>query len=208
MTPMELLEQWDSYSIHSSYYIERHVNAALQRCFGLAPFKIDISKWYNSCPKPRRRIHFWPQSRAKQNTLMISHFFGSDACALCGQKCTSTGRNKTTICNVCRSEKPRAVAIAMGKLAVAQREAARIARICTKCNMNFEDWTTFASCTTEPATKSGAVGTGHRTKRATILIRPLANCVCIDCPLTFQRHHTTESLFEAQDIVETLHRSI
>jgi hypothetical protein len=150
---MELLEQWDSYSVHSGYYIERHVNPALQRCFGLAPFKIDVSFWYKACAKPRRRIHFWPQSRANQNTLMISHFFGSDACSLCGQKCTLTGRNKTSICNFCKSDPHRAVTVAMDKLASVQREALRLARICSQCNMDFEDAATFAP-TTEAAAKT------------------------------------------------------
>jgi hypothetical protein len=203
---MELLEQWDSYSIHSGYYIERHLNPALQRCLGLAPFKIDVTIWYKSCSKPRRRIHFWPQSRTKQNTLMISHFFGSDACSLCGQKCTLTGRNKTSICNFCKSNQPRMVTAAMSKLAAVQREALRIARVCSRCNLDFEDSETFAS-TTETTTKS-KLGNGPRTTRpVTVLKRPLANCICTDCPVTFQRHHVAELLFEARDVVETVQRS-
>lgn len=73
VTPMELLEQWDALSVHVSYYVVKHVNAALQRCFGLAPHNIDINRWYAECPKPRRRIHFWPISGTKMgNSSMIS----------------------------------------------------------------------------------------------------------------------------------------
>lgn len=70
LTPMELLEQWDAYSIHTSYYIEKHVNAALQRCFGLAPHRISIEAWYAHCPKPRRRIHFWPVTKLGRNVMV------------------------------------------------------------------------------------------------------------------------------------------
>lgn len=73
VTPLELLEAWDSLTIHSTYYIEKHVNAALKRCFGLAPHNIDIDGWYRSCPKPRRRIHFWVSSVAYTgNNAMIN----------------------------------------------------------------------------------------------------------------------------------------
>lgn len=207
MTPMELLEQWDSYSVHSAYYIERHVNPALQRCLGLAPFKIDVTTWYKSCAKPRRRIHYWPHSRAKQNTLMISHFFGSDACSLCGQKCTLTGRTKISICSLCKSDPHRAVTVAMNKLATVQREAIRIAQTCSQCNMDFEDSATFAT-TTEATAKTTKGGNAPRATKPTIVLkRPLANCICIDCPLTFQRHHVAELLFMARDVVEAVQRN-
>jgi len=47
LTPLELLEQWDAYAIHATYYAVKHVNVALQRCLGLPPFNIDISNWYS-----------------------------------------------------------------------------------------------------------------------------------------------------------------
>ena len=42
LTPIELLEQWDSYTLHAAYYTTKHVNAALQRCLGLSPYHVDI----------------------------------------------------------------------------------------------------------------------------------------------------------------------
>eukprot|EP00751_Fragilariopsis_kerguelensis_P017566 CAMPEP_0170833452 /NCGR_PEP_ID=MMETSP0734-20130129/343_1 /TAXON_ID=186038 /ORGANISM="Fragilariopsis kerguelensis, Strain L26-C5" /LENGTH=1050 /DNA_ID=CAMNT_0011199777 /DNA_START=13 /DNA_END=3162 /DNA_ORIENTATION=- len=45
LTPQELLERWDAYKIHSGYYIEKHVNAALQRCLGLPPYSVTVSEW-------------------------------------------------------------------------------------------------------------------------------------------------------------------
>ena len=103
LTPLELLEQWDSYSINADYYTVKHVNAALQRCFGLPPFKISIETWYNSCPKPRKRLHHWPQSRSSAS-LMISSYFGSDVCALCGNKCKSKGSLKVVVCQRCKRD--------------------------------------------------------------------------------------------------------
>jgi DNA polymerase zeta len=70
MTPMELLEQWDAFTIHTGYYIENLVNKALQRCFGLPPHRIDISAWYAASPKPRRRIHFWPVARIGKSNMV------------------------------------------------------------------------------------------------------------------------------------------
>lgn len=206
MTPIELLEQWASYSVHSNYYIERHLNPALQRCFGLSPHFIDVAAWFKSCPKPRRRIHFWPQTRIKQSTLMISHFFGSDACSLCGLKCSSAGRNRTALCRNCQSNRTKSFAIAMNKLAVRQRDAMQVARVCSRCNMNFEDAATFATTVATFSNRKKAGADSSFTRSELYLTRPLANCVCTDCPMTFERHKIAESQFEAQEIVETLHR--
>ena len=52
LTPIESLEQWDSYTLHAAYYTTKHVNAALQRCLGLSPYHVDIHSWYESCPNP------------------------------------------------------------------------------------------------------------------------------------------------------------
>lgn len=76
LTPNELLAQWDSYTIHSQYYTTKHVNAALNRCFSLAPFRIDINTWYEAAPKPQKRLHHWPVTRTG-NSAMISVYFGS-----------------------------------------------------------------------------------------------------------------------------------
>ncbi|EED88820.1 DNA polymerase, partial [Thalassiosira pseudonana CCMP1335] len=133
LTPLELLEQWDAYTIHSAYYITKHVNAALQRCFGLAPFKINIHSWYDACPKPRKRIHYWPLSKVGSSS-MISTYFGSDLCSLCGMKCKSTGSSRVAICGKCKEDSVNVSCIVIERLNKTQQQASRIAGICAACN--------------------------------------------------------------------------
>lgn len=142
---MELLEQWDSYTIHSNYYITRHVNAALQRCLGLAPYEIDVANWYEACPKPRQRMHFWPSTVSRQSNIMISSFFGSDKCSICGLKCKASSRLKASICSECRSNLTRSVILATRQLSHAQKDAFILAQKCKSCNRCFEDANTFAT---------------------------------------------------------------
>jgi DNA polymerase zeta len=204
LTPMELLEQWDAYTIHSAYYITKHVNAALQRCFGLAPHKVDINAWYESCPKPRRRIHFWPTTRSG-SSLMISSYFGSDICSLCGRKCMSQGRSRAAVCADCRKDDVKALVVAMQRLNTTQRKALSLANRCSSCNLCFEDAGTFAALQTHQKPKSkttlfGGSGTSHSER----IVTPLANCSCVDCPTTFDRHKQREAELEATALCQTL----
>ena len=109
LTPMELLEQWDAFTIHSTYYITKHVNAALQRCLGLSPHHVDVSLWFEASSKPSRSIHYWPSTRSRQNTMMISTFFGSDKCSLCRRKCTTSSRSRAAVCEDCRNDPVQAI---------------------------------------------------------------------------------------------------
>ena len=202
LTPMELLEQWDSYTIHTTYYITKHVNAALQRCLGLAPHKIDVNAWYEACPKPRRRIHFWPITRSG-SSLMISSYFGSDICSLCGRKCKAHGRSRAAVCSDCRKDHVQALDVAMRRLNTAQGEAHSLAQRCSRCNLCFEDGSTFA-CTRivkRKNSKSNVFSTGGL---STNIVTPLANCTCIDCPTTFERHRVREAELEAVAVCEAL----
>eukprot|EP00970_Alexandrium_tamarense_P010722 scaffold2211_cov276-Alexandrium_tamarense.AAC.2 len=159
LTPLELLEQWDAYTIHSAYYITKHVNAALQRCFGLAPFKINIHSWYDACPKPRKRIHYWPLSKVGSSS-MISTYFGSDLCSLCGMKCKSTGSSRVAICGKCKEDSVNVSCIVIERLNKTQQQASRIAG------------------------------------------NPMATCVCIDCPVTYERHRIREAEIEATELMK------
>lgn len=201
LTPMELLEQWDAYTVHSAYYIVKHVNAALQRCFGLAPHKVNISAWFESCPKPRRRIHFWPTTRSG-SSLMISSYFGSDMCSLCGRKCQSQGRSRAAVCADCRKDDVTALVDAMDRLNTTQRKALELANRCRACNLCFEDANSFAMLQTQRPTKSKSLLGGNRQSGG--IVTPLANCSCIDCPTTFERHRLREAELEASAICETL----
>jgi DNA polymerase zeta len=182
-TPMELLEQWDQRIVHTAYYIQKHVNAALQRCLGLRPHKVDVSLWYSSCPKPKRRPHHWPQ-RKMGGTL--NSFTISTLCKICGKKCKEGSR--TPICPSCRRDESDSIAIAMRRLNIVQTESLALARKCNSCNLCFEDASTFAI-------DQGA-GRG--------VLTPLANCVCIDCPITFLRHRVRGNEIEATEICQVL----
>ncbi len=104
LTPNELLAQWDCYTTHAAYYATKHVNAALNRCFGLAPWKINIHTWYDAFPKPQKRFHHWPLTRTG-GSPMISAYFGSDQCAICAQKCKTDGNAKAVICRNCKKNR-------------------------------------------------------------------------------------------------------
>ena len=199
---MELLEQWDSYTIHSNYYITRHVNAALQRCLGLAPYEIDVANWYEACPKPRQRMHFWPSTVSRQSNIMISSFFGSDKCSICGLKCKASSRLKASICSECRSNLTRSVILATRQLSHAQKDAFILAQKCKSCNRCFEDANTFA--TVRSAKYKAQAGSTKKSIHSSVLVTPLANCSCIDCPQTFERHRLREKELEANAICEAL----
>lgn len=198
---MELLEQWDAYTIHSTYYITKHVNAALQRSLGLAPYFIDVASWYEASPKPRHRIHFWPTTRSRQSNMMISSFFGSDKCSLCGRKCKATSRSKAAVCKECRHNPINSIISSMKRLNMAQKDALALANQCSNCNLCFEDASTFA--TVRSLTKSHNNITRKDT-HSTMLVTPLANCSCIDCPVTFARHRVREKELEAIAMCDAL----
>lgn len=202
LTPTELLEQWDAYSIHTSYYITKHVNAALQRCLGLAPYKVDVNAWFASCPKPKRRVHFWPVTRSGSN-LMISNYFGSDTCSLCGSKCRANGNSRAVVCGACRQDGVKAAQVALARLNRTQADAQKLANVCSACNLCFEDSSTFAPIKpgrAGPATSALSVAARGNPG----IMTPIANCTCIDCPNTFERHHLREAELEAVAICQAL----
>ena len=201
VTPMELLEQWDAYTIHSAYYITKHVNAALQRCFGLAPYHVNVNAWFESCPKPRKRVHHWPITRTGSN-VMISSYFGSDICSLCGNKCRAEGNARAVVCSICRQDSVKAATKAMHRLNQAQNEGKAIALQCSACNGCFEDASTFAVC--KGSYKASRSLLLEKVKSTSGIFTPIANCTCIDCPNTFERHRLREAELEAHAICKAL----
>lgn len=201
VTPMELLEQWDAYTIHSAYYITKHVNAALQRCLGLAPYHVNVTAWFESCPKPRKRIHHWPVTRTGSN-VMISSYFGSDVCSLCGNKCRAEGNARAVVCTMCRQDSVKATTIALHRLNQAQKESKAIAVQCSACNGCFEDASTFAVC--KGNSKASRSLFLEQVKTTPGIFTPIANCTCIDCPNTFERHRLREAELEADAICKAL----
>jgi len=207
LTPLELLEQWDSYSINAEYYTTRHVNAALQRCFGLPPFKINIETWYNSCPKPRRRIHHWPQSRSSSSS-MISSYFGSDICALCANKCKSIGSSRVVVCQNCKTDSIAVVSTAVERLKKTQQKANQLASVCSACNGCLESSMTFAREEIQQSTKKNEIYSlgmmNVASRKGGRLCTPIANCVCIDCPITYERHNMREIEIETMELCQAL----
>ena len=201
LTPMELLEQWDAFTIHSAYYITKHVNAALQRCLGLAPYHVNVNAWFESCPKPRKRIHHWPITRSGSN-VMISSYFGSDICSLCGKKCRAEGSARAVVCAMCRQDSVEAATTAMYRLSRAQKESNVVASQCSTCNGCFEDASTFAVLKgSMSVTRSSLL---VQVKTTPGIVTPIANCTCIDCPTTFERHRLREAELEAHAICKSL----
>ena len=193
LTPLELLGRWDAYKIHSRYYIERHVNAALQRCLGLSPHFITVSEWFGACPKPRRRTHFWP---IKSKRAMITAYFGNDFCSLCQRKCQADGSRSVVVCASCQKDLVSSVQSASATMNKIQNDANSIAKKCSKCSGCFESEDTFAVAIQEDTTSADS-RTLLRQKNNRTLLMPLANCVCIDCPTTYERHRLREQSIEA-----------
>ena len=220
LTPNELLTQWDSYTIHAAYYATKHVNAALNRCFSLPPWKINIHHWYDICPKPQKRIHHWPMTRTG-GSPMISVYFGSDCCAICASKCRTDGSAKSVICPRCKKDKGSAIFLATRTLNCIQQRSNRLASICENCNGCFESSGTFAvekKVMTGGASKKigmrSTIGGSSSSANSSSFVRkvvgsglesPLSNCICIDCPVTYKRHEMRESEIEALALCRALH---
>ncbi len=202
LTPNELMAQWDAYTIHATYYATKHVNAALQRCFGLAPWKVNIQHWYQTCPKPQKRIHHWPMTRMGGNP-MISTYFGSDQCAICGQKCKTDGSAKAVICSNCKKDRGSAIFLAVQTLNSIQRKSNSLALQCQNCNGCYESSGTFA-----PEMLSSQVKTKIRSVTTKLIVgrleTPISTCTCIDCPVTYKRHEMRESEIEALALCKAL----
>jgi hypothetical protein len=96
-----------------------------------------------------------------------------------------------------------AAQVALSRLNKTQKEAQEAAKVCSKCNLCFEDSNTFA------ALKSGKAGSLSGTLSAAAkknpgIVTPIANCTCIDCPNTFERHRLREAELEAFAVCQSL----
>lgn len=127
LTPNELLEQWDAFVLNTTYYITKHVNPALQRCFGLAPYRVEIESWFQSMAKPRNRMHFWP-STLTGSTGILSRFFTSSICPLCGGVGQAKTGCKVAVCDECKKDELTAIDMAFQRLNLAQAKASLLAQ--------------------------------------------------------------------------------
>jgi len=138
---------------------------------------------------------------------MITTYFGSDVCSLCQSKCQASGSAMVVVCTSCRKDETKSAQLAISRLNQVQLAAKKLANECSACNGCFEDDDTFASLLEPDDSES------HKQRTMDLinggpggecLRLPLANCVCIDCPNTFKRHHAREQLIEATATCEVL----
>mmetsp|Transcript_3721 Transcript_3721/g.7105 ORF Transcript_3721/g.7105 Transcript_3721/m.7105 type:complete len:338 (+) Transcript_3721:5968-6981(+) len=209
LTPNELLNQWDAYSIHSFYYATKHVNAALNRCFSLEPFNVDINIWYQSAPKPFKRIHHWPATKCG-SSAMISMYFGSDICAFCSQKSKVSGSAKAVVCDSCKDDMVSISFLASKRLNQVQQRANSLADICRRCNGFIENSGSYApQRVSQKQSLVDNVPSFHlkQSYKTHNLRSSIANCTCIDCPISYKRHEMRESEIEALSLCESLNIS-
>ncbi len=124
---------------------------------------------------------------------MISKYFGSDTCSLCGKRTKSTGKSRAVVCNSCQKDSVVAVCTALTRLNETQQQANALADICSDCNGSLEDAGSFAR---------EEVSSGKGKKKG--LSNPMANCICIDCPITYKRHRLREYEIEAIELCKAL----
>jgi hypothetical protein len=144
---------------------------------------------------------------------MITSYFGSDICSLCQNKCKAQGRSLAVVCGDCQKDRARATQTATLLLNHIQRAAHAVSKECSRCNHCFEDAATFADVerdtnSSKSSSKGQAstimFGKGSATSAATSLVMPIANCVCIDCPITFERHRLREREIESIAVCKAL----
>ncbi len=98
-TPEEVAVRGTMYRINSKYYIEKHINAALSRCFSLCD--IDVNHWYKQMTKPRECIRpnlayeYYTANLQKRN--LITSYLPSDNCQLCGQPVSMNAQTERDI---------------------------------------------------------------------------------------------------------------
>jgi hypothetical protein len=163
---------------------------------GLQPHNINVEEWFDLCPKPRCRIHFWPFRKSNQVHKITAYFF-SDRCGLCGLKSSSKWGVKAAVCSDCRRNRVRSVDEAQRRLHALELDAQSLARQCSSCNLCFEDASTFAEERAAAKRDRGDRGSGG-------VVLPLANCTSLDCPVTYERHRVREELIQAVALCEAL----
>ena len=160
---------------------------------------------------------------------MIFNYFGSDICSMFRCKCKAKGSSRVAICARCRVDEAGTVAFALKRLNLAQLREESAAKVCAACNGCFEHARSFAvekKCGKQRASSAnnnqlGMLGVVRRRRSsssngsglanslspssvASGISIPLANCTCIDCPLTFERHRARENALEAIALCKTL----
>ena len=199
------VQSWGMYNIHTMHYINRHVNPALIRCLSLSGVGANVEDWFRNCPKPRQRVHFWPEDQFVEKNLMS--FFGADVCSLCGKQGKAKDNSKAMVCEVCKGEAnaQRSGLIALDKYNSAVGKSNELGKICSSCNNCVEDCNTFGVAKkkkTEGGIEGGQKKGGRKNKDG--IVRPIANCININCDVFFRRHMQREKVIEAEILLKQL----
>lgn len=151
-----------------------------------------------SLSKTAQTHPFWP---IKSKRAMITAYFGNDVCSLCQRNCQADGSSLVVICRSCRKDEISSIQSASATMNKIENEANAVAKKCSKCNGCFESPDTFAVVVEQEQKPTGAFDGFHTTPRQKNnqkLLVPLANCVCIDCPTTYDRHRLRELSIESK----------
>lgn len=138
-------------------------------------------------------MHFWPATIVGSNAT-LPRFFGSSICAICGENGDAQADLKVAICEVCLRDRMHSILSSLRRLSTVQAEMSKVASKCGKCNLAYEDVSTFATIRSIKAAS----------KLPSCVAIPLANCSCIDCPVTFERHRLREAEIEALEVCTAL----
>ena len=94
------------------------------------------------------------------------------------------------------------------KLQHVQQETIKAAKICSNCNLCFEDSSTFAPLRSvhenDELKSSSSSSNAFRGKGTHGVAMPIAACTSIDCPNLFLRHRLREEGLEAEEICKSL----
>ena len=100
-----------------------------------------------------------------------------------------------SLCQSCKDDGLASLLSSLDRLNKIQTEMQTVAMKCGRCSLTYEDASTFA------VIRSIRKGSSRLPSG---VATPLANCSCIDCPVTFERHRLRESEIEALEVCAAL----
>lgn len=125
-TPLEVLND-SNYKINSIYYITKMIIPALNRCFLL--IGANVNDWFAELPRKQQFIPMLIKSGdslGDKKKSTISQYFSTTSCAAdCGQQC----RNEAGICENCRSQPQKTVALLSEKIFQLERKAFTVQKV-------------------------------------------------------------------------------
>ncbi|CAN0467311.1 unnamed protein product [Ectocarpus sp. 12 AP-2014] len=133
VSPEQFLAEGSGLRLNGKYYITKVINPALDRA--LALLGVDVNAWYNDMPRPAPRVShkakkpldaFGGGGKGKGKASVITNFFISDRCSLCGEQCTRS------VCGKCARD-PAANCAAFSRLRESDLAALQLLEVCRQC---------------------------------------------------------------------------